>query len=228
MIKFKKIIYLLIIFNLGFKTHSQSISEFSFEIQQKDSTNFPTKQTLFMNGKKINDSVLLEIHNTTNKEVNLFSTYLDEELINSNYLKRIDKKSKTIKLSFLPLITYLSPIKSDLIILGENAIVNEFQLKYNFIKIPPFSILKIKIISHESNPNYYFKDFNILNFNMFSSINWKKIKTKSSYDNFIKTIEFAIYEDVSSLITEEKFFENLQEYDFKSKDFKILTWSYFD
>ena len=136
----------LILIIIGFKVNSQNLKEFAFELNKKDSTFFSIKDSTYLKGEKINDSTIyLEIINTKNKEISLFSMYFDDNYKNALFFRRINKRDKLVKLSFIPLITYLSPMKSDLLIFGNNAVVNKFQLHYNFIKIPPYSVLKLRI-----------------------------------------------------------------------------------
>lgn len=65
----------------------------------------------------LNDTMQSYIINIENNSDNdtfyLFNSYLKDGLENAKYLKRFDKKNKQCKISFLPLITYLTTDRTD-------------------------------------------------------------------------------------------------------------------
>jgi hypothetical protein len=75
------------------------------------------------------NGLTFSVINTTEDTVYLFSSYLPALYHSSKYLHRIDKRSKVniYRISFLPLIPFLSTKPNDRLIVGSNRIVEKNQ-----------------------------------------------------------------------------------------------------
>ena len=142
-----------------------------------------------------NKEACISLINTSNDTVYVFSSYLEKEYCMSEYLHRYAMKDKTYKLSFLPLLPYLSPKFSDNIVDEPSKIISYSQINFCFIPIPPKDTVDIYIPKEALVSQRYMRDVCAERKNKFDSIKWKKWK-KERTDNLIH-VEFAIYKDVS-------------------------------
>ena len=82
-----------------------------------------------------NDSLYVEVSNNSNDTVYVFDTYLKKYygycLADVKYLRRYNYNTDRFAISFLPIKPYLSAGLSDLIRLGDNAVVNSGSLWYS-------------------------------------------------------------------------------------------------
>lgn len=171
----------------------------------------------------LNDTMQSYIINIENNSDNdtfyLFNSYLKDGLENAKYLKRFDKKNKQCKISFLPLITYLTTDRTDNLILGENRIINRAQVLFSFQKVLPKTNYVIQLNKQIFN-NLYYNDFNVYQLTIFNGINFKHQK---KIINKNKIIELAIYrkinfcKDEAVLINDLCFYKNV----FKFKLIKL-------
>jgi len=71
------------------------------------------------NYKEINDTLIFSFINTGNDTLQLFSTYFSSPYIFSKVLHKIDAKQNIYKVSFLPILPYLSGYLTDKIVLTD-------------------------------------------------------------------------------------------------------------
>lgn len=173
--------------------------------------------------KNDDSSIYVTFTNNTDEIYYLFSSYFDEEYSKSKYLNRLNKKDKTIKKSFLPLIPYLSPESNDRYLSGENKLVSVAQINYRFIKINPKTTFKLFIDYSQNDFEKYILDFDVKNSFLASKIKWKKKRNKKCYLNFRKLLEFAVYKEINYLCDLNFYGNKPKEYDDKSKDFEIVS-----
>jgi hypothetical protein len=183
------------------------------------------------NHNQVSDSVYLEltkqdkyfeikITNTLKDTIFLFDSYLINDLIDSKYLHRMDKENKICKISFIPIIPYLSVEKTDAIIIGKERIVRRNQVLYSFKAIPPKRRLCIKIIRDAFNKNDLVEDFNAKKFTKFDNPKFTTLTDVRCVNTFI---EFAFYKDISLLSNIKSYY--LDEFNFnnQAQAYKILS-----
>lgn len=207
----KKIISLIIILLLlGVSLYSQSketfkvivpISLISDNLQVRKCENIKDeKQTYFYSDSIFTvvevvkpDSCIIKLYNTTNDTVYLFDSYLYDANYMSEYLHHYDKKEKKCILSLLPLVRYLDFKRSDLIVLGSNKVVSNFQVLYSFKPVYPHSCLPISLKKKVFDTAY------VKRFDSQKYIGQKHMKFKK-LDNIQcehKVLELAIYDKES-------------------------------
>lgn len=200
---------------------------------QTDSTVIVENPVFIVNQNQVGDSVYLKlvkydkyfeikITNTLSDTIYLFDSYLTEDLVCSQYLHRIDKKNKTYKVSFIPIISYLSVERADAIIIGRERIIRRNQVLYSFKAIPPKMQLCIKIAQDVFDNNEFVVDFNAKKITKFDNPVFKTVK-KIDVGGFCKLIEFAVYKDITLLSSRKSYY--LDEYNFnkQAQSFIILT-----
>lgn len=161
----------------------------------------------------------ISLINNSNDTVYVFSSYFDKELCRSIYLHRYAKKDKMYKLSFLPLLPYLSPNLSDNVVDGASKIISKSQIKFVFISIAPKDTVDIYIPKEALVSNRYMRDVCAERKNKFDSIRWKKWKEERT-DNLIH-VEFAIYKDVSFAKLENYYFDEYKAAE-RALDYSIV------
>lgn len=168
----------------------------------------------------------LVFKNPTKDTLYIFSSYFEERFYKSKYLNRVNRKNKELKLSFLPLLPYLSTSKSDRILPGSNALVNRGQLSYKFILIPPGTTIFKDLNINSDVTVSYSKDINLSGHNMYDRIKFKDRKLCSSLDTYKKVMEFAIYKNINGLCNNHFFSMYPEEYNGIAKEFEIFSLEY--
>lgn len=138
----------------------------------------------------LEDEYVVKIFNTTSNDVFLFSSYLDECYVRSEYLHLYSRKKNTCIVSFLPLPYFLSYTRSDRLILWENAVVNKHQILYDFWKIPKGSYIQIKLPLNCFDSEYV-KWYDAKEMDLIYPPVFKKMRKRPDCAN--KEIQFAIY-----------------------------------
>lgn len=115
------------------------------------------------------DTLLVSLKNNTNDTLFLFDSYLNEKrhYMESRYLHRFNFSNKEFKLSFWPLVTYLSPdvesygyfrfpwfIKPD-------DVIRYGKIGYHFNKMAPNESLFIRIPRKVFESNEFIQDFDV-------------------------------------------------------------------
>lgn len=112
-----------------------------------------------------NDSLYVEVSNNSNDTVYVFDTYLKKYygycLADAKYLRRYNYNTDRFAISFLPIKPYLSAGLSDLIRLGDNAVVNSGSLWYSFTAIPPLETRTFSVPRTILSACDYFEDFDL-------------------------------------------------------------------
>lgn len=220
-----KVIYTGLIFLVVIKLHSQTIRY--CECKNADTFNvskFPFKETSI---HVLEDSINfnIKIINTSFDTVYLFSSYFGNFFYGSEYIHRVDKKNKIIKVSFTPLIPYLFTKYSD-VIQADNAIVSHNQVVYDFIKMQPgsqyvFQIPKFILL----NKRIGVDDFDIYSLNKFmTNFHFRKTKiSKRKIKKYKMVVEVALYKNVSFLCFESNYYLKELEFDKETKLFYIIS-----
>lgn len=161
----------------------------------------------------------VRIFNTTNDPVYLFSSYLYDDYFMSQYLHMYSEKGKACLLSLLPLPYFLSFTRSDNLILGKNAVVNQHQLLYQFTEIPPAAYLDIILpatcFDADYVKRYEAKELSLHNRPKFIKYN-RRIKCPD------KIILFAIYSNTEAL-NKECYYTNPSMFAKEIVNYNILS-----
>ena len=163
----------------------------------------------------------ISLINNSDDTVYVFSSYFDKELCRSVYLHRYAKKDKIYKLSFLPLLPYLSPNLSDNIILGPSKVISYSQIKFDFAPIAPNDNVDIYIPKEALVSKSYMRDVCAEFKNKNENFKWKKWKGERT-DNIIH-LEFAIYTDISFAKPENYYFDEYGAAE-KALDYSIVVF----
>ncbi|MDH6310475.1 hypothetical protein M2451_004019 [Dysgonomonas sp. PFB1-18] len=169
-----------------------------------------------------------ELINNTSDSLYLFDSYLNEnafsdieQLYNARYLHRFDRKENQCKLSFLPLIPYLSVERNDLYIIGENRLIRKGQILYSFKSILPHSKLCIKIPKESFYQEKYIKEVDTKKMSKFD----KKMKIKNidgvKCDNIV--VEFAVYKNINIINNFEAYYYNEFEFNEQVLSYSIIS-----
>jgi hypothetical protein len=232
MIKQKIILFILFILNTVF-LFSQEIYDIN---KINDTSDYPIDSIFCYLNKIDTQYVKIKIINNTPDTYYLFSTYLTNNYITNTYLHRIDSSKKTYKLSFAPLIPYLTCEECE----TANYIDGEKEEK---ILSPTRN--KIEFIELKAHHEFIFslKAQNILTRSVVVNFDIKKykdytrtalIQSKRTFDNFKYydvIIEFALYKTIKEIkeYKNVKIFQNttvnnaLKEYIKVFCSFKALT-----
>ena len=163
--------------------------------------------------KEKDNNFEFDIINNTQDTLYLFDSYLDNDLYQSKYLHRFDKKEKQCKLSFLPLLPFLSVHYTDRLILGNNKVANKGQVLYHFRAIPPKSRNKV-VISKSAfyTENYVYEVYPQKISKFEGTIKFRKSKNNRC-DNVV--VEFALYRNIDLLTSEKAYY--FDEYNFNEQ-----------
>ncbi len=186
-----------------------------------DIENETIKDSVFVKVNSLKDSLKISFYNTTKDTIYLFNSYFSEDISKSKFLYRINKKEKKRKISFLPLVPYLFTKYSDRIII-KNRIINDYQVVYNFDKIPPNRVYNFYIkINNVEELNLLIEDFDLASLNKFQSI--KKFKSSKVKPNKDFNVEFAYYKHVDLLCNKNDYFLKEIEFNNQAKSFEIVN-----
>jgi hypothetical protein len=180
-----------------------------------------------------NDNFEFEIVNKTKDSLYLFDSYLfdrDKRIITSDkankeiqqsiYLHRYDKKTKQCKLSFLPLLPYLSTHYTDFI-LGRNKVAYKGQVLYHFMAIPPNSSNTILISKSAFYSEDYVKEVYPQKIPKFEhNIKFRKSKHKKC-DAVI--VEFALYKNIDLLISKDIYYFDEFNFNEQALSYTVLS-----
>lgn len=172
------------------------------------------------------DTLVFSFYNPTQDTLQLFSTYFAKTYLLADMLHKVDTKNNIYKVSFLPILPYLTGYLDDrLVLTDENKISMVGQNLYSFIKILPNSRIDVELpcevlFSKKDNKNNVVRDFN----NEFINVkDVKKITLGKQKGLHRLVFEFAIYKDVSLLLNREKYISGeLKTYE-QTKDYTIIN-----
>lgn len=190
---------------------------------QRERTN-----VFFADSKLNNDSIQINLINTTIDTLYLFSSYFGDDLQSSRFIHEIDKLTKDYIISFIPLIGNVSVRLSDKVIFGESSIANRSQVLYNFIKLSPNTYYSIVIhlenlFKNHAKKNNAVKSFDKYLLNKFKEAEFKFVTTSRLKGKYNLKFQFGIYNDVSLLCDQNSYYFNEFEFERQAKSFKVLT-----
>lgn len=175
--------------------------------------------------KEINDTLVISFINTGNDTLQLFSTYFEKPYIFSKVLHKVDAKNKKYKVSFLPLLPYLSGYLTDKLILTDvNKITMVGQNLYSFREILPKNQIYIKLPLSQLFGNVNAKNNVVKDYNN-ETINGKKLKKitlSKQKGKFEMLFEFAFYKEVNLIVKRDLYIKSgIKAYE-QAKNYEIV------
>jgi len=157
--------------------------------------------------------------NASQDTLYLFDSYICKDFYTSKYLHRYNKRKKQAKLSFLPLLPFLSVHYTDKVIIGERRLINKWQVLYHFMPVPPQKIIKISLPLDVFKTYDYVKDINISKLSTFQdTVKFRNLKVKDITDI---TIEFAFYSQID-LLNCNNFYKNEFDSNEQASNYTII------
>lgn len=208
------IISLLAFLNLN-PIYGQTKGEVIFERLSTLKVNAATSDSIYSNATNTGDYFEIKIANPSDDSLYLFDGYLSDadfgHIVHSKYLHRIDAGLKEYKISFVPLIPYVSIEHSDRIVFGEDRVIRNGQVLYTFKTIPPRSVLKFKIKRSVLQSNEFVSDFDANKLSMMDRPAFEVIRNPD-LKGFRTMLEFALYRNISLLTDKKSFYYDKEEF----------------
>ena len=176
-----------------------------------------------------NDTLHIRLYNSGVDTLFLFNSYIElntqhdcgkEPFWESEFLHRYDINNKTYKLSFLPLIPYLSVRFSDVITLGKQRILKKWNVLYSFRPILPSESIVVSIPKMALTYNYYTRDIVLKDYGKNDQLHFKRVKVKAPSSIII---EFAIYKKINLLTNQKAYYFSETDFDTQAKDYEVIS-----
>jgi hypothetical protein len=172
--------------------------------------------------------IYFNIENNSLDTIYIFNSYFEKEFLSSPYLHRVDKRNKINKISFLPLVPYISTRYDDVI--TKERLLSHNQIVYDFYRLPPRTKIEFGFLINDLFKMYPKRKNCILDFDAKKLHKYSKnIPLKFCECNGDKyeliQFEFAIYKKVNLLCNQNSFYSDEYEFDRQSKSFEILSIS---
>lgn len=149
--------------------------------------------------------------NVSQDTLYLFDSYICKDFYKSKWLHRYNRNRNLLKLSFLPLVPFLSVHYTDKLIIGERRLINKWQVLYHFTPIPPRGEIRVNLPLEVFKTYDYVIDIDTKQLSIFQDdIKFKRRRIKKLTDI---AIEFAFYDQIN-LLNYESFYKD----EFKSGD----------
>lgn len=187
-----------------------------FEINKiKDTSVYEADSIMCYFNEIDTEHVEIKIINNSPNTYYIFSTYLNFNYISNTYLHRIDTSNKRYKLSFLPLIPYLTCTECEAAnyIDGENDenILSQTRNKIKFEELKAHHVFVFNLDIQDILSQYVVEDFNVRKIENYSKNSL--IQSKQFFDDFEYyhvLIEFALYKSIKEVkeYKNVEFFQN--------------------
>ncbi|OOQ58394.1 hypothetical protein [Mucilaginibacter pedocola] len=177
--------------------------------------------------RKDSNYLILNVINNREDTFYLFDSYLKKDYYSSRHLHRIDTKKGIYKISFLPIIPFLTTELSDVI--KNDPLFKKGQITYHFTQLLPNSIFEIKIpikelLRNSELLNNVIKDYDVRQLNKYSKSNYEEVFSNNLRNTLYKfQIELAVYRSVELLCKKGAYYYQEEEFDRQSKDFELLS-----
>lgn len=218
----KTLFYILpFIFFMNLSAQLKRNTYCSCEIKGTKIINDKGEKRVSLNTNYLKETIDLKVINNTKDTIFIFNSYFDNDISTSKYLYRYDEKKNVVNISYVPLLPYLFTKYSDKVSF-ENRIIKDYQVIYNFYKIPPsyeysFSVPTINFKERKE----FIKDFDITKLNKFQKIKrFKNIKVKKTNPSFIVNVTY--YNTVDTLCNANSYYQDELKFDTAARDFKII------
>jgi hypothetical protein len=222
--------FLLINISLGFYLlgSAQSVRPQETTVSISPTSNRQT-DSLYISYDENVSGLTFSVINTTEDTVYLFSSYLPALYHSSKYLHRIDKGSKVniYRISFLPLIPFLSTKPNDRLIVGSNRIVEKTQVLYNFVRILPGSFYEINMAYSDLFKDINQKgnlvcDFDANEADKFTAIKFKTLSADQLKGKYQVCFEFAVYHNIDLRCNQSAYYLKEEEFNKQAKAFEKI------
>lgn len=174
----------------------------------------------------INDSIRLEFMNESSDTLYIFSSYLKPFVYYNKYLNRVNKKENIFKVSFLPIVSHVYTVKTDVIFFGDEQIIKPFQFTYEFIRIAPNKSYSITLPFAELKNFLLHQNRIVADFDPVNNFKKKQVKYLKKPEialvNKVK-YEFAVYQNVNVLTTKASEANESDKFIKQAKSFKIKS-----
>lgn len=174
---------------------------------------------LFLNFEGVrNDSVNLRLCNMTTDTFYVFDSYLGGEQLNgyqaaseSQFLHRYDNENKRFKLSFVPLLPYLSYNRSGLYLSSPDRVVKHMGVTYHFAELLPGAYFPIRISMQSFEESDYYYDIDMKNITIADKEikfhKFARLRPKIVY------VELAVYYSLNNICSGDDFYFNSWKFD---------------
>src|ERR1700741_5294410 len=182
------------------------------------------KDSLYSSYYEDSLGINIRIYNTTKETLYIFNSYIQNHTVSSKYLHRIDKKNGLYKVSFLPLVPYLSTKYSDII--SDNPVVANQQVVYDFFKLPPYSKQEVylsypDLFKNKNYKNNVMKDFDVKTLHKYAKKLPQKFYTTAKLNGkYTLQFEFAVYKNVNLVCNQSAYYLQEHHFDQQSKNFR--------
>lgn len=223
-IKWLVLSFLLLLLPSSLFFQTNDVDEYCFRAVGKNAHFETIPGKLYAVYTEKDQGVVIRVINSSDRYQFLFSSYFDSRYHESKYLHRIDKGLGEYKLSFLPLLPYLSTKPTDKQIIGSERVVNKGQVLYDFVELVPNSYydVEIKYNSFDLKGDLVC-DFRPNEASKFEPIKFKYVKLSELESKLSLVFEFAVYQDVDLLCKESAYYLQEHEFDSQAKAFKIVS-----
>lgn len=181
------------------------------------------------------DTVDIRLTNISDKTILLFDGYfLDRErdfhyvVLVDDILYRYNPHKDIFKISFLPLVQYLTYVPWDVIVIGRGRVTRGFQVLYSFRPIKQGETICISLPFKFPRADTWIEDIDTRDYNVWEARGKATVtKIKKSEKQISQTenpevcMEFALYCDTTGLSIDD-FFSNTGRFNNRVKCFKTL------
>ena len=193
-------------------------------------TNKPSQSTtLDYHVDVVNDTVRITLINRGSDTSFLFTSYFsdankfindEDDVFESEYLHRYNKKKKTFYLSFIPIVPDLSFHHTDVFHYGKYKLLRSCEILYTFEEIPGRDSLTVRIPRKAIALKEYVKDVDLKQYVYFDGKTLKFKRTKEvPHDEIV--VQFAVYKNIDK-INEETYYTNTYEFNQIIVDYDIV------
>jgi hypothetical protein len=217
-----RILSVVIVFFITYNASAQHKSSYcECEIKGVETVNDLKEKRVDLSASYSNGNINAKIINNTMDTVFIFKSYFDEDISNSPYLYRYNKKSNEVNVSYAPLLPYLYTKYSDKVI-HENRILKDYQVVYDFYKIPPMYEYSFSIKALDfTKLDEFVKDFDVSKLNKFEKVKkFKKVKLGQTPPAFFVSI--AYYKNIGTICSPNSYYQEELKFNNEAMDFRLL------
>lgn len=177
----------------------------------------------------VNDSnqITVVFTNTTADTIYIFNSYLQKAFLSSKYLHRINSIKNEYKISFVPLIPFVFTKYSDILKIGDDAIIGSHQIVYDFYTLLPNSKFELNFYYRDlfkaNRKKSAVTDINVKRLNKYNDqVKFKTAKVHSLKGQYKFLLEFAAYKSINVLCNQSAYYVNEYLFDKQSKEFELI------
>jgi hypothetical protein len=185
------------------------------------------KDSLYTYTVSDSNQITVVFANTTADTIYIFNSYLQKTFLSSKYLHRINSFKNEYKISFVPLIPFVFTKYSDILKIGDDAIIGNHQIVYDFYTLLPKSKFELNFyyrdLFKENRKNSAVIDINIKRLNKYNDqVKFKTAKVHNLNGQYKFLFEFAAYKSINVLCNQSAYYVNEYLFDKQSKEFELI------